>query len=164
MIGKEVKLIKNLRFTVSSIFIIIFVLLNIPLILGQNPAWYCQVSAYGTNVLENEFAGSVNFDVVTPPSGSNISNTIIAQDLNSGENYTINLSPDENVLINFSFQVVESYDLIAASEPDNYYITYVGEAIWLQVNGTEVPEFPPILIVPMFIAVTLLAILYRRKR
>ena len=45
----------------------------------------------------------------------------------------------------------------------NYkFVDYEGDAGWLWVNGVVIPDFPQIFVTPMFIAITLLAIIYRR--
>jgi len=139
-------------------------LFNTPLTFAQY--WdSVKVSAYGTNVIENNLGGaSLEFIVVAPPSGSEISNTISGHHIESNENYTANLSPGDSVLMTFANMVVESYTLEAASEPNHFIIYFEGQTGWLWVNGNDVPEFSPILIAPMFITATLLSLIYRRKR
>jgi hypothetical protein len=49
------------------------------------------------------------------------------------------------------------------SEPDHFTITFEGEARYVRLNKVDIPEFPPIIIVPLFMTATLLALIYRRK-
>jgi hypothetical protein len=149
-------------FIVSTLLLAVF-LLSVPLTFAQY--WNSvKVSAYGTNVIENNLGGaSLEFIVVAPPSGSEISNTISGHHIESNENYTANLSPGDSVLMTFANMVVNSFTLEPASEPDHFIIFFEGQTGWLWVNGNDVPEFPPILIVPLLMTATLLALVYRRK-
>ena len=155
---------KKIVFVVASTLFLVTALVSAPLTFAQifNSV---QISAYGTNVIEDNLgAGSLEFTVVVPPAGSEIPNSISAHNIASGENYTMNCSPGDGVMLTFVNLQIDTYTLTAASEPNHFIIFYEGEAGWLQVNGATIPEFSPILIVPMFITATVLAIIYRRKR
>ena len=155
---------KKIGFIAISTLIIITTLFCIQLTFAQY--WHSvKVNAYGTNFLENNLGGaSLEFRVVEPPSGLEIPNTICGINIESGENCTVNLLPDQNVIVTFSNMAVDHLSIEEGPESGNYIISYEGEAGWLMVNGADIPEFPPILIVPLFMTATLLAIIYRRKR
>ena len=155
---------KKIVFVVASTLFLVTALVSAPLTFAQifNSV---QISAYGTNVIEDNLgAASLEFTVVVPPAGSEIPNSISAHNIASGENYTMNCSPGDSITMTFLNMQVDGIRVQPASEAYHFIISYEGEAGWLWVNGSDIPEFSPILIVPMFIAATLLALVYRRKR
>ena len=158
---------KKIGFIVASSLFLVFVLFNASLTLAQPDIWdYVNVSGYGTLVGE-EGETSFRFIVVTPPAGSEITNTAYVE-RTSGlpvENYTRPLLPGEEIYIVHSrvdVPIVRS--ITPASEPDHFNILFEGQARYVQIDSIWIPEFPTILIVPLFMTATLLAIIYRRKR
>ena len=140
-------------------------LFNTPLMFAQSQDWdSCEISAYGTNLVEGDpVPEQFGFTVVAPPSGSEITNTIYVLNEDTGENYTKTLSPGDLVNVVY-LDTIPSLSINPASEPNHWIISYDGEVSNLTVDGSYIPEFSPILIVPMFMAATILAIVYRRKR
>ena len=57
-----------------------------------------------------------------------------------------------------------AYTILDGSEPNYKFINFEGRVWVATVNGTQIPEFPAILIAPLFMAATLLALVYRKKR
>ena len=163
--GGETMRKKN-GFAVFSTVFLLVALFSTAFVYAQLSFAWCRVLAYGTSFIENEFeGGSVRFRVVSPPEGSGIPNEIYAMYEFGGENMTTSLSPGDNVLVTYTGNLVSIItNYTEASEPDHFIINYEGEAGWLQVNGVQIPEFSPILIVPMFTVATLIALVYRRKR
>ncbi len=160
MVNKKIELI-----VVSFLFLVI-VLQSAPLAYTQYTIIYdwCKVSAYGTDLEEGPSTGqSFIFIVADPPSGSNLSNEIWVHSLLTDENYSTTLSPGDRVEIRHMYGIVESKSLDPASETGYFNILYVGEASDVRINYDQIPEFQTILIVPMFITATLLALIYRRK-
>lgn len=144
-------------------FLFTITLINIPLILAQFEIWdSVKVSAYGTNVDSQQTTfNSLSFTVVAQPQGSEILNMINAS-RDNGENAIRNLLPGDVVSILYEDATI--LDLTAASEPDHFSIIFEGSAQYVQINSANIPEFQPILIVPLFMAITILAIIYRTKR
>ncbi len=155
---------KKIGFIGVSTLILVTALFFVPLTCAQT--WHSvKVYAYGTNFLENNLGiGSLEFRVVEPPSGLEIPNTISAINTKSGENYTVQLLPDQNIIITYGTFVADSLSIVEGPNSGCHQISYEGEAGWLYVNGQQIPEFPPILIVPLFMTATLLALIYKRKR
>ncbi len=141
--------------------------ISAPLTFAQVDYWdYCKISAYATNL--NDYSTSTvntqryEFTIADPPAGSNITNTIDVRSDNTGENYTRNLSIGDVVYLNYEF--LNPTRIEVNPDTGNYYIVYYeGEVFDLSINTELIPEFPPILIAPIFIIVTLIAIIYRRK-
>jgi hypothetical protein len=50
---------------------------------------------------------------------------------------------------------IETKSFQPASEPNYFLITYIGEASTITINAAQIPEFSPILTVPMFMTATL---------
>jgi len=82
----------------------------------------------------------------------------------TGENYTQNLSEGTVVYVEYQFRSPIQNSQNPASEPDYYVIFYEGEVASVTINRVDIPEFSSILIIPLFLAATLLALFYRRKR
>lgn len=156
---------KKKVFFFSSLLILAVSIFFLPLTFAQAPWYSVKVSAYAYNLIENNLGGaSLEFTVASPPSGSEISNTISAIYSATDENFTVNLTPGDSITVTYTGNTYVDHVTITDGSESNYFIIdYEGEAGWLMVNGTDIPEFTPILIVPMFIAVTLLALIYRRK-
>jgi hypothetical protein len=158
---------KKNQFTIASLFILVTAFMSIPITLAQTEWDYCKISAYGTGLDDYSTSTSnqdrLAFTVVEPPSGSNITNTVEVKDNASGENYTINLAVGERVYIDYQYRIVTENYQTPTSDPDTLIIFYEGEVAQVTINNIDVPEFPIILIVPLFMAATLMAIVYRRK-
>jgi hypothetical protein len=158
---------KTNQFTIASLFILVTAFMSIPITLAQTEWDYCKISAYGTGLDDYSTSTSnqdrLAFTVVEPPSGSNITNTVEVKDNASGENYTINLAVGERVYIDYQYRIVTENYQTPTSDPDILVIFYEGEVAQVTINNIDVPEFPIILIVPLFMAATLMAIVYRRK-
>lgn len=126
---------------------------------------YCKVSAYGYNFAEMETGEirTTSFNVGTPPSGIDIPNTLEVMDYVTGENYSIVLSIDDPIIIRYDTYPPINYTVTPGEDSSHYIIYFEGAVVNVTIRGDVVPEFPLILIVPMFITVTLLALFYRRK-
>ncbi len=150
-------------FIVVSTVLLIITLFNVPSIFAQEQIWEdCQVIAYGTNIFEDHEVESITFTAAAPPAGSEIPNTISVMDLDTGENHTITLSAGDNVLVIYR-DPINKYIEVAA-EAGHYTILYEGAATFISINSAAIPEFSSILIIPMFMIATLLAIAYKKKR
>ena len=160
---------KKIGFIFVSTLFLAAALMYFPLTFAQDRYWdYTKISAYGTN-LDDFATSSTNterfaFTVVVPPSGSEINNIIEVMDTASGENYTINLSVGERVQVNYQNANPTENSQDVASDPQYYIISYEGPVSGITINSVEIPEFPPILILPLFMSATLLALIYRRNR
>ena len=129
-------------------FVIIFS--SIASVFAQSQIWEsCIIYAYGTDVDDEAEAGILRFTAATPPTGSDIPNTIYVMDDDTGENYTITLADGDSVSMNYQFPEYKEIDV--AAEADHY-------------NSTAIPEFSSMLIVPLFLIATVLTIVYRKKR
>ena len=153
---------------VSTLFLVT-ALICVPLTFAQTNYWdYAKVSAYGKNLEDFQTSTSnrerYEFTVVVPPTGSEITNTIEVMDDDSGENYTINLSVNDVVRVNYQNTNPSVNSLDPAAQSLHFNINYEGEVTGLTINTVDVPEFPPILTIPLFMIATLLALVYRRKR
>jgi hypothetical protein len=145
---------------ISSTFFLLIILLSVPLTFAQFEIWdSVSVSAYGTDV--DEFGSYFTFTVVAPPQGSEITNVINMSRV-GGENYTFNCSPGDLVAV--WGQDVNIMEIMPASEPNHFTIIFEGTAQNVNINNANIPEFPPIFAVPLFMTATFLAIIYRRKR
>ena len=143
--------------------LIVIIFSSMPLIFAQGQIWEtCQISAYGTAIEEDIEVKSFRFTTVTPPAGLEIPNTIYMMDNDNGENYTITLAEGDVVVVNY--EDINIMDIEVASEQSRWTILFDGSVSFVSVNSTPIPEFSTILIVPMFVLATLLAIIYRRKR
>ena len=157
---------KKTVFFFTSLLIVAFSIIYLPLTNAQAPWYSVKVSAYAYNLIENNLGGaSLEFTVADPPSGLEISNTISAINSATDENFTVNLTPGDSITVTYTGNTYVDHVTITDGSESNYYIIdYEGEAGWLLVNGADVPEFQPILIAPLFIAATLLALIYRKKQ
>jgi hypothetical protein len=157
---------KKIYFFGFSTLLLVIALLNVSLTFGQIYWEYCKVSAYGTNVIEEEI-GTIErtiFNVAVPPLGSEITNTVEVINYDSGEHYTMDLPIGANVIIRYDFIAPDINIVEPAAESGHFNIYYEGAVERVRINGIDVPEFSPILIAPMFMIATLLALIYRRKR
>ncbi len=153
--------------SVCTLFLIISSM-SAPLTFAQVDYWeYCKISVYA-KALDDYSTSSTNtqryrFTVATPPTGSEITNTIECMNSGTGENFTDTLEDGDIVYLNYLDLVPIENRAEQAEEPNHFIINYEGEVLDLTINNVLIPEFSPILIAPMFIAVTLLALIYRRK-
>ncbi len=160
---------KKIRFIVASTLFLVTALMCVPLTFAQGTYWdYAKISAYGTNVdfFETSTTNTERyaFTVVVPPSGSEITNMIEVMDNDSGENYTINLSVGQRVEVNYQLANPIHNTQELAEQSEHYIIYYEGPVSGITINAINIPEFPPILILPLFMTATLLALVYRRKK
>ena len=152
---------RNFVFVSTLIIVIVSVLTSSAL--AQMEWDYCTISAYGTFAeLPTEYGFA--FITATPPTGSDIPNTIYVIKYSSGENYTNNLIPGDRVQVSILDANVDTMEFNPASEADHFTITFAGEARTATLNEQTIPEFSPILIAPLFMTATILAIIYRKKR
>jgi hypothetical protein len=157
---------KKFGLIIASTFIIFVGIFYTPLTFGQELVWdYVQVSAYGTGLEEQQPpVGSFTFNVVAAPSGSDVPNTIILVNDVTGENYTHDLSAGDEVSVTYMDFTVSSYSFVEDGESGNLIIFFEGQASYVRVNRQVIPEFSSILVIPLFVAVTILVIVYRIKR
>ncbi|MEJ2281683.1 MAG: hypothetical protein P8X97_07250 [Candidatus Bathyarchaeota archaeon] len=142
---------------------LVIIFSSMPLIFAQDQAWgTCVVDAYGTEVDDEVEAGILRFTAAAPPTGSNIANIIYVVDENTGENFTIILAEGDQVSMNYQYPIYK--EINAGTEADHYTIYYEGEATFVSVNSEPIPEFSSVIIAPLFLIGTVLAIVYRRKR
>ena len=151
---------KKIVFVVASTLFLVVALFSTPLTFAQLPFEYCRIEAYGT--LTNDGDNAFVFSAAVPPAGSEIPNSIVTVNYDPYENYTDNIPPGAEVIVFVTDTTTKTFN--PASEPDHYTIFFEGSVSWVTVNSETIPEFPPILIIPMFITATALAIIYRRKR
>ena len=158
---------KKKLFFFSSILILTVTIVYSPLTFAQELRYWdsCKVSAYGFGFTEMETGEirSISFNVAAPPSGSDITNTLEVMDIVTGENYSITLSSGDAIVIRYDSYPPLSYTATPAAESNHYIINFEGAVVNVTIGGAVVPEFPPILAVPLFITATLLAIIYKRK-
>ena len=146
----------------GTIFLVI-ALFNVPLIFTQAQFWdYCHIDAYGIEAEDELEVKSLSFTIVAPPTGSDIPNTISVRNNNSGENYTDTLVPGDKIYVIYEDAITK--ELEDAPVEDHFTIFYEGSATYVSINSVIIPEFTSILIIPMFMIATLLAIVYRRRR
>ena len=154
--------LKSGSIIVCTMFLVI-IFSSMPLILAQEQIWEtCQISAYGTEIEEDLEVKHFKFTTATPPSGSEIPNTIYIMDNDSGENYTVTLEAGD--VVSVIYEDANVIEINVAPEQARYTIEFDGSVSFVSINSINIPEFPIIFIVPMFIAATLLALIYRRKR
>ena len=161
------KVNKKKVFFFSLISILAIVLVYSPLTFAQELRYwdYCKVSAYGYNFAEMETGDirTTSFNVATPPSGSDITNTVEVMDYDAGENYTKIFSIDDAIIIRYDNYPPLNYTATPAADSNHYIIYFEGPVVNISIRGVAIPEFPPILIVPLFMTATLMALAYRRK-
>ena len=160
---------KKSGFSVALILFLFSALVCVSLTSAQVKNWdYCKISAYGDRLNDYSESTSNNerfeFYVAAPPTGSNITNTIEVLNYDTGENYTQNLSANNVVYVDYQFRNPIQKSLSQAAEPDHYVIIYEGEVAAVTVNRIDIPEFSPILILPLFMTATIMALIYKRKR
>ena len=159
---------KKKLFFFSSILILAVTFVYSPVTFAQELRYWdsCKVSAYGFGFTEMETGEirSISFNVAAPPSGSDITNTLEVMDYVTGENYSATLSPGDAIVIRYDNYPPLNYTATPAAESGHYIIYFEGPVVNVTIGGAVVPEFPPILAVPLFMTATLLAIIYRRKR
>ena len=157
---------KKIRILFTLSFFLIMILASLPLIFSQqDEEWdWCIVSAYGINFEESgDPVGSFSFIAAPPPAGSDITNTVAVTNDETGENHNVTLNSGDQLLVSFLGSSPSLYSINPGSEPDHYIIRYEGWGRYVRINGISIPEFSPILFVPLFIALTLLVIIHRRK-
>lgn len=154
--------------SICTIFLIA-ISTSAPLTFAQVDYWdYCKISAYVTNL--NDYSTSstnthrYDFTIAEPPAGSNVTNTIYVRNDDNGVNYTKNLSIGDLVYLNYENLNPTDLRVNEATETNYFIVNYEGEVLDLQINSVLIPEFPTILIVPIFMITTLLAIIYRKIR
>ena len=159
---------KKIGLSVASALFLVTAFMCVPFTFAQREWDYAKVSAYGT-YYDDFLTSTTNterfeFTVAVPPSGSEITNTVEVRDNDSGENYTITLQIGNVVRVDYqnTSPLVNRVDQTPGSL--NYIIDYEGDVASITINAIDIPEFPSILLVPLFMTVTLLAIIYRRKR
>ncbi len=157
---------KKINFAIVLILVFSITLFNFQLTSAQELTWnWCEVSAYGTDLVESQPpVGGFTFIAVAPPSGSNIPNTVLVINEVTNENYTMDLQPGDELQVNLMDFEITRYNFTQTENSNNYIIFYQGEAGPVRINRQLIPEFSTILIVPLSVAITLLAILYRKKR
>lgn len=165
---------ENLNKKLSLIFSSFLVLVTVSLIFvsvtfAQGNYWdYCQISAYGTD-LDDFSSSTVNTErfqitIAAPPQGSEITNTVTVMNYDTDENYTQNLSAGDVLLVDFQYLNPETNRVDSATETNYFIVNYEGEVGSVTINTVLIPEFPTILVVPLFVIATLIALAYRRKR
>jgi hypothetical protein len=157
---------KKVQFCIVSILFLVIALYSIPLSFAERHWDYCIVSAYATNadLFETGDIIYIEFYAAAPPAGSEITNTIYVINYDTGENYTKNLGVGDFVTVRWDGFVPEGYSIEPAADSVHSTISFEGEVFNVALNYTDIPEFSPILVLPMFITATLLALGYRRKR
>jgi len=151
---------KKIGIIVISSLILGVVLLSVPLTFAPLHFDYITVSTYTSEYTSGEVA--FTFKATAPPSGSEIPNTINLVNYGNNENLTVNIQPSGDLIV-FSGEA-PSISLEPALEPDHFIMSFDGPTARVTINTETIPEFPPILIIPMFIITTLLAIIYKTKR
>lgn len=153
-----------------SFLLIVLVFMSFSLVLAQTEWDICEISAYALAVNFDDYTTSTSnqdryeFTVANPPAGSDITNTIFVMDSSTGQNYTVNLEEGQRVYVNYQSWNPSVNTQTPAENPEYLIILYDGGVLEVQINRVDVPEFSPILIAPMFIAATLMAIIYNKKR
>ncbi|MEJ2271412.1 MAG: hypothetical protein P8X91_02765 [Candidatus Bathyarchaeota archaeon] len=152
---------KKIGFLIATNLFLVSALMVAPIAFAQPPLWnVVLVSAYVTDF--DDSGSSISFTVAALPSGSTLTNTIYVEHTGA-DNYTTNLVPGDRLSVNYSGGDVITMNVVAASEPNYFEVTYSGESRSVQLNSAYIPEFPPILAIPLFLVVTLLALVLRRK-
>ena len=149
--------------------IIAVVLLSLPLTFAayNYSGWESvKVSAYGTDLVENDPNPEMfSFMVAPPPQGSEISNLISAT-LSDSFGWETNraLLPGDFVSIDYSNRSVIVLNLTASSEPGYFIINYEGDANSVTINTSQIPEFPSSTILIAGLSIVLvLSIIYRNR-
>lgn len=159
---------KKIGFIVITTLFIVTFLFSASLTFAQRSWDSCIISAYGTNLDEyNDSTTNTEryeFTVANPPSGSEITNTIEVINYDSGENFTETLSAGQRVYVNYLDAGPTLNTVNAAAESGYFIIEYDGYVTGVTINNIDIPEFSSIIILPLFITATLLAIVYKRKR
>ena len=148
--------------------IIVAVLLGLPLTFAayNYTGWESvKVSAYGTNLVENDPNPEMfSFMVATPPQGSEISNLISATLSDSfGWETNRTLLPGDFVSIDYSNRSVVVLNLTSSSEPGYFIINYEGDANSIIINTSQIPEFSSWTILPIVLVSSLAVIVVRNK-
>ena len=148
----------KIGFIVASTLFLIIVLCNVYLVFAQT--WTtCVVSCNCTNYVMDETNGFFSFTVA--PQNPSVTNTITVVNQLSGENHAETLSLGDTVVVRYT-QLLAT-DPVYSPEVSGF-LNYMGPADSVTINAVEIPEFPLILIIPLFMTATLLALIYRRKR
>ena len=147
----------KIGFIVASTFFLVIALFNPPLTFAQDPGFFCMLNVKCTNLVTNETDGFFSFTVSS--SDTDAPNSIIAVNSDGVENSRI-LSPGDTVVVNYSLFYVNDLDYSTESG----ILIYAGPADSMTINVVEIPEFPSIIITPLFMIATLFtAVVYRRK-
>ena len=145
---------KKIGVIIISTLFIILVLFSASLTFAQRSWNYCKIDAYGTNLYDYADSSTnterYQFTIATPPTGSDITNTIEVQDYNSGENFTETLSPGQIVYYNYQYTNPSVHDVVAAAESGYWIIRYEGDVTGVTINNVDIPEFSAIMILPLF--------------
>jgi hypothetical protein len=157
--GEKMKL--KIGFIVTCTLVLIIGLLNAPLTFAQT--WHSvAISTYATDLVEGDpVPEAFRFTVAQ----SALANTIEVINYDSGENYSRILDPGDLVQVTYLGGLdIRLKSFTPGPVDGTFIIEFEGEASAVSINAGNIPEFSPILAVPLFIIATLLALVYRRKR
>jgi hypothetical protein len=158
--GEKMK--KKIGLIIVSALFLVIISLSATLTFAQR--WQSvTISAYGTDVVEGDPVPEIFSFIVAEPTPA-VTNTIIAINNDTGENFFVDLEVGDVVQVGYLGGLdVTIKNILAAPTPGEFIIQYEGQASSVTINAAQIPEFPPILIIPMFTAATLLAIIYERR-
>ena len=124
----------------------------------------CIVNGYGKDLVVDETNGFFSFTAVDPFTPA-ILNVITAVNHASSDSMEVFLSQNDTVVVSYTGFVATDLVLFPTTEPGVLYqMYYQGPADSVTINQIVIPEFPSILIMPLFMISTLLAaIVYRKK-
>jgi len=149
---------KKIGIIIASTLFLVITLFNAPLTFAQDSGYACIVDVKCTNLVTDETNGFFSFTVSTQDIGTN--NRIVAINMSSGAEHVRNVTLGDTVVVSYSFFYATDLDYSTESG----ILRYTGPADSVTINATEIPEFPPAIIIPVFMTATLLAIIYRKKR
>lgn len=142
---------KKIALAVASA-LFLFVVLTTPMTFAQ-PWDEIILDAQAETITVSETVGYFSFYAISPRQG--IPNNIILT--GGGKEITWDLNPGDLVIVR-DFVMT---DLTTSSD----HVLYQGPAEIVEVNGAEViPEFPPFLILPLFMMATLLAAVVLKRK
>ena len=148
---------KKIGIIIASTLFLVIALFNAPLTFAQD-GYACIIDVKCTNLVTDETNGFFSFTVSTPDTGTY--NRILAVNMSTAEEHVRNVTLGDTVVVSYSFFYVTDLDY----SPESGILKYSGPADSVTINATEIPEFPPAIIIPVFMTATLLAIIYRKKR
>ena len=160
------KIILKIGLTVILSLIIAVASLSLPLTFAEyNWSWNSvKVSAYGTDLVENDPNPEMfSFIVATPPQGSEISNLISAILSSDGWETNRTLLPGDFVSIDYLNKSIVDLNLTASSEPGYFFIIFEGDANSVIINTHQIPEFPSWTILPIFLVATLSVLIIKKR-